>query len=259
MSVSSQMTNMQHEDQDDLNIVLQPQHQLPQSAKGYSPLMLEAYDMLIMRLSVTLIWRCPTPHLLRLYSTYLSHRHLEVGVGTGYLLEHGVFPTLTPTLTLLDCNPTVLAHARRRLSRYQPTVVVQDVMQAQWPVLPRYASIGLNLVLHALSGAPHERMGVFSRLADRLTSDGVLFGSTVLGIYPDMSAAAQKISRKWLAGGLFNNQTDTLDSIQVGLARYFDDVEVYQIGYLAFFVAKRPIRPSHSRLMQAIETSEASS
>lgn len=241
------------QDQDDQNIVLQPQHQLPQSAKIYSPLMLEAYDMLIIRLSVTLIWRCPTPHLLRLYSTYLSHRHLDVGVGTGYLLQHGVFPTLNPTLTLLDCNPNVLAHARRRLLRYQPTMVVQDVMQKNWPILPRYASIGFNLVFHALSGMSHERMAVFGRLADRLTSDGVLFGSTVLGVYPKMSAIAKKVSQKWLASEFFNNNTDTLDSIQVGLARYFDQVEVYQVGYLAFFIARQPIRPSHSQLMRALD------
>lgn len=252
---ASPMTDAQ--DQDDLNIVLQPRHQLPSSAKGYSPLMLEAYDMLIMRLSVTLIWRCPTPHLLRLYSTYLSHRHLEVGVGTGYLLQHGVFPTLTPTLTLLDCNPHVLAHARRRLSRYQPTVVVQDVMQRQWPVLPRYASIGINLVFHALSGSDQERIGLFGRLADRLGSDGILFGSTVLGIYPEMSATAQKASQKWLDAGFFNNRNDTLDSLQAGLARYFDEVEVYQIGYLAFFVARQPIRPSHSQLMRALDQKQA--
>lgn len=222
--------------------VLLPQHQLPSSAKGYSPLMLEAYDMLIVRLSATLIWRCPTPFLLRLYSENLSHRHLEAGVGTGYFLEHGIFPTLQPQLTLLDCHQGVLAHARRRLSRYKPTMIVQDLTHHDWPQLPQYSSIGLNLVYHALAGSPAERARVLQRLAQCLSADGVLFGSTVLGVHAQMSGLARQASEKWLAAGKFNNRQDTPEQVEQALRTAFDDVQVQVMGYVLLFVARQPKR-----------------
>lgn len=234
--------SVMHPQQDSSVPVLLPKHTLPDSAKGYSPLMLEAYDMLIVRLSATLIWRCPTPYLLRLYSENLSHRHLEAGVGTGYFLEHGIFPTLYPQLTLLDCHAGVLAHARRRLSRYKPTMIVQDLTHADWPQLPQYSSIGLNLVYHALAGNDSARASVLQRLAQCLTSDGVLFGSTVLAASPHMSGLARKASQKWLAAGKFNNKKDTPEHVEQALRTAFDDVQVQVMGYVLLFVARRPKR-----------------
>lgn len=215
---------------------------LPISAQGYSRWILEIYDWLILRISSTVVWRCPTPRLLSLYRHYLSHRHLEVGVGTGYLLDHGTFPTLRPQLTLLDCNPQVLAHAKRRLQRYSPSVVVQDVMQADWPQLPRYRSIGLSYVWHALTGTESERVAMLRRLADCLDRDGMLFGSTVVGIHAQMSGLAQSVSRHWQRVGVFNNQDDTYDSVQAALLQVFDEVHMWQVGYVVLFVATQPKR-----------------
>ena len=215
---------------------------LPISAQGYSRWMLEIYDWLILRISSTVVWRCPTPRLLSLYRHYLSHRHLEIGVGTGYLLDHGTFPTLRPQLTLLDCNPQVLAHAKRRLQRYNPSVVVQDVMQADWPQLPRYRSIGLNYVWHALKGSDVERIAMLGRLANCLDSDGALFGATVLGMSEQMSNMAQSVSRHWQRVGVFNNQSDTRESVQAALQTVFAQVEVWQVGYVVLFVATQPKR-----------------
>ena len=215
---------------------------LPVSARGYSRWILEVYDWLILRISSTLIWRCPTPRLLSLYRHYLSHRHLEVGVGTGYLLDHGTFPTLKPQLTLLDCNPQVLAHAKRRLQRYRPSVVVHDVMQSDWPKLPRYRSIGFNYVWHALKGSDDERIKMLKRLSAHLDYEGMLFGSTVIGAHPDMSGIAQAVSRHWQRVGVFNNQHDDLETVKNALSDVFEDIHIWQVGYVVMFVATQPKR-----------------
>ncbi len=221
---------------------LTPAQTLPISARGYSRWMLEIYDWLILRISSTVVWRCPTSQLLSLYRHYLSHRHLEIGVGTGYLLDHGTFPTLRPQLTLLDCNPQVLAHANRRLQRYNPSVVVQDVMQADWPKLPRYRSIGLNYVWHALKGSEAERVAMLQRLSQCLDADGMLFGATVLGATEQMSGTAQAVSRHWQRVGVFNNQSDTQETVRAALLQVFDEVHMWQVGYVVLFVATQPKR-----------------
>lgn len=213
---------------------------LPDNAKGYTQLMLELYDWLILRLSSTLVWRCPTPSLVSVYSHYLSRRHLELGVGTGYLLQHGVFPSHSVDVLLVDCNPKVLRHALRRLVRYSPKAVVLDIMQPEWPDLPRQQSIGLNYVWHGLQGMPEQRAAVFGRLAQLLTPDGVFFGATVRGMHPDMPALARYASQRWLAAGLFNNQNDTPELLTEYLERYFDEVSVWLKGDVMLFVAKQP-------------------
>lgn len=172
---------------------------LPDNAKGYNQFVLELYDFLILRLSSTLVWRCPTASLVFIYSHHLSRRHLEAGVGTGYLLQHGIFPSHSIALLLVDCNTTVVRHALRRLVRYQPKAVVFDLMQAEWPELPKQQSIGLNYVWHGLQGTSEQRGALLGRLAQLLTSDGVLFGATVRGIHPDMPRMARYASERWLA------------------------------------------------------------
>jgi ubiquinone/menaquinone biosynthesis C-methylase UbiE len=170
----------------------------------------------------------------------LSRRHLEVGVGTGYLLQHGIFPSHSVELLLLDCNPTVLRHALRRLARYQPKAIDLDVMQTQWPDLPKQQSIGLNYVWHGLQGTPEQRGALFGRLARLLADDGVLFGATVRGLHPQMSKLARYASQHWLSKGFFNNQYDTPELVTDYLQRYFGEVEVWLRGEVILFIAKQP-------------------
>lgn len=213
---------------------------LPDNAKGYNQVILELYDLLILRLSSTVVWRCSTSHLILLYSHHLSRRHLELGVGTGYLLQRGVFPSHSIDLLLLDCNPRVLRHALRRLARYAPKGLALDLMQPEWPDLPKQQSIGLNYVWHGVQGTPEQRGALFGRLAQLLMSDGVLFGATVRGVHPHMSALARLASQRWLDGGLFNNQGDTPERLTEYLSRYFAEVNVWLQGEVILFVAKQP-------------------
>lgn len=216
---------------------------LPRSSRGYNSLMLELYDFAILKLSSLLFWRCQSAQFITLYRSHVSRRHLEVGVGTGYLLKRAVFPSHWVQLYILDSNPQVLRHASQYLSRYNPTVVLCDLMSNDWPALPQQQSIGMNYVWHALEGTDEARAQVFGRLADYLTNDGVLFGSSVVGIHKAMPKLSQTVSRHWLQAGLFNNQGDNTTCLQRALDAYFDDVHIWQQGQVMFFVAKQPRRP----------------
>ena len=81
----------------------------------YSPLVLSVYDILVLGISNRLLWRCPTPGLVDLYNRNLGARHLDIGVGTGYFLDHAKWPVSRPDITLLDLNPNSLAAAARRI------------------------------------------------------------------------------------------------------------------------------------------------
>lgn len=213
---------------------------LPRSTRGYSDCILELYDFLILKFSTMLIWRCRTSQLVDLYRIYASRRHLEIGVGTGYLLRQAAFPSHWVLLHILDCNPKVLQHAYYRLSRYSPIPVLCDLMTTDWPALPKQQSIGMNYVWHALDGDLQTRGQVFGKLAQYLVPNGVLFGSSVVGLHQNMSKLSQFVSRHWLSVGLFNNIGDCPESLRLILQQYFSEVQVWQEGQIMFFVAKHP-------------------
>jgi ubiquinone/menaquinone biosynthesis C-methylase UbiE len=88
----------------------------------YSSAFLQIYGPVILGFYGDLVWRCPTSRLVQQYRQYIGNRHLDVGPGTGYFLEHARLPRDTE-ITLLDPNPAVLAHAARRLSYLHPSRV----------------------------------------------------------------------------------------------------------------------------------------
>lgn len=213
---------------------------MPKSSTGYSNLVLELYDFLILKFSSMLIWRCRTSQLIELYRSCVSRRHLEIGVGTGYLLNRAVFPSHWVTLHILDCNPEVLRHAYYRLARYSPIPVLCDLMADDWPALPKQQSIGMNYVWHALEGDKAKRGQVFAKLAQYLEPSGVLFGSSVIGIHDHMPKLSRLVSQHWLGAGLFNNHGDNADSLNTILQQYFFEVHVWQEGQVMLFMAKQP-------------------
>src|SRR5207248_475176 len=112
---------------------------------------------------------------------HVGQRHLDVGPGTGYLLEHARLRGDTQ-ITLLDPNRDVLAHATRRLARLHPKSLQADVLKS----LPmqenqRFDSAALNYVLHCLPGPPERKAAAVRNVAAVLKPGGVLFGATVLG------------------------------------------------------------------------------
>ena len=58
------------------------------SVTAYTPRRLALYDAVILGLSCSLVWKCPRRHMLELYNRHVGTPHLDIGVGTGYFLDH---------------------------------------------------------------------------------------------------------------------------------------------------------------------------
>ena len=95
----------------------------------YNPLTLSLYDLVVLGVSNRFIWRCPTREILRLYDERITSNHLDVGVGTGWYLDHCSFPDPDPRLGLMDLNRSSLGKAAARLRRYRPEIRQADILK----------------------------------------------------------------------------------------------------------------------------------
>jgi SAM-dependent methyltransferase len=204
----------------------------------YTPRTLDRYDLVVLGLSNTLIWKCPTRRLLDHYNRHIAMRHLDVGVGTGWFLDHCRFPNRQPQITLLDLNPACLKRASARISRYRPKVVHANVLEPVRVVMGPFASIGLNYVLQCLPGPVAQKAVVFDHLKPFLAPGGVVFGSTLLTNGVERSRSAQALMRFYNKKGIFSNQHDGVEDLRRELAARFDDVRVQVIGCAALFAAR---------------------
>lgn len=85
-------------------------------AAPYTPGLLRFYDAFVLSFSARVLWRCPTDRVLALYDSHAGARHVDVGVGTGYLLDRCAWPVSQPQITLVDLSPTALEYAARRIA-----------------------------------------------------------------------------------------------------------------------------------------------
>lgn len=141
---------------------------------------LALYDTLVLDLICRYVWCCPNARVLDAYRRHLSGNHLEVGVGTGYFLDHARFPVAQPRLALLDLNANCLARTAARVARYAPTRHQANVLEPITLDAQRFDSIGLNYVLHCVPGGFPDKGRVLHHLKQLLNPGGVLFGATVL-------------------------------------------------------------------------------
>ncbi|UPG88622.1 methyltransferase [Luteibacter aegosomaticola] len=209
------------------------------SQSVYSPATLAIYDTLVLRLSNPLVWRCPTGRILDLYNKHVTDAHLDVGVGTGWYMDHCRFPA-PPRLALMDLNPNALAAAARRVERYAPSTHVADVLKPIEGHADTYGSIGVTYLLHCLAGDIRQKAVVFDHLIPLLAPGGTVFGATILAQGVPRSGAAQKLMGFYNKKGIFGNARDSLDDLRLALASRFNDVRVDTIGCVALFSAKSP-------------------
>jgi len=209
------------------------------SQSVYSPGTLAIYDTLVLRISNPLVWRCPTSRILDLYNQHVSASHLDVGVGTGWYMDHCRFPPET-RLTLMDLNPNSLAAAARRVERYSPDTHVVDVLRPIEGHDATYGSIGVTYLLHCLAGDIRQKAVVFDHLIPLLAQGGTLFGATILAQGVPRSGAAVKLMGFYNKKGIFGNARDSLDDLRLALASRFNDVRVDTVGCVALFSARSP-------------------
>ena len=196
--------------------------------------MLRHYDRLL-EFTCNRVWHCPIPRTLELYGRHLSSNHLEVGVGTGYFLEHSRLPGAQPRLALLDLSPHCLARTATRLSRHSPEVYRANALAPIEPRMKGFDSIAMNYVLHCMPGALREKGIAFANLKPLLNASGVLFGSTVLrhGVRCDLGARA--FMRIYNARKVFCNLEDSLADLRRALETTFRNVQIEVIGCVAQF------------------------
>lgn len=204
----------------------------------YSKKSLAIYDALVLGLSNTFIWRCPSRYLIDLYARHVSADHLDIGVGTGYFLDKAAFPVATPRVTLLDPNMDCLEKAADRISRYAPRKVQADAL-VPWPeTLGTFQSVGLNYVFHCLPGTMADKVVLLDHLLPHLSPGGTVFGSTILQGEAPRSWAARKLMSIYNAKGVFSNENDTLETLQGALEARFEDVQIELRGCVALFSAR---------------------
>lgn len=204
----------------------------------YTPKMLSIYDLWVLGVSNSLIWKCRTKHILNWLNQSLTANHLDVGVGTGYYLEHCTFPAPEVRLGLLDLNPNSLAAAANRSARYQPEVYQADVL-APLPDQPRpFDSVSLNYLLHCLPGDLSTKGSLFDHLAPWLNPGAIVSGSTILSEGVPRGFSARRLMRFYNQKKIFTNTTDSLDVLQSQLASHYTDVEVQVVGCVALFRAR---------------------
>ena len=202
---------------------------------AYNPLLLAIYDVWVGKFMARVVWKTPIPPGVERYRRHLGSRHLDVGPGTGYFIEKAAPPAGTE-ITLLDPNPHVLKHVSRRLASMAPATVEADVMKPL-PVDGPFDSAALSFVLHCLRGPMTNKATAVRNIADVLTSDGVLFGGTVLGNEASHTRPARAFLWAFNKRGDFDNLEDTVDGLHGMLGASFRDVEIEVTGSSALFSA----------------------
>jgi len=210
-----------------------------QTAAGaaiYNKLVLSIYDFYVLAFSNQFAWRCSSKDILDVYNQHITNNHLDVGVGTGYFLDHCRFPSDSPKLALLDLNPNSLKVTAACLQRYKPDVYQADVLSPLPPEIKNFGSIGLNYVLHCLPGTMASKGIAFEHLKPCLSSDGVLFGHTILGKGVEHNGLGRRLMNTYNKQGIFSNDQDSLEDLEDQLEKHFHKHTVQMKGCVASFV-----------------------
>ena len=201
----------------------------------YSRALLAVYDVGVLWFSNRFVGRCPSRHMRALYDRKAGARHLDVGVGTGYFLDHCRFPTDTPSITLVDLNENSLRAAAKRIERYRPRVVRANVLEPLELGDVRFDSVGLNFLLHCVPGTIEDKSVVFRNLKPYVEPGGVFFGSTVLTGGVRHTALSRRVNALYNRKGIFANEADSLDGLRRVLEQELGSHELEVRGAVALF------------------------
>ncbi|MCB9760825.1 MAG: class I SAM-dependent methyltransferase [Alphaproteobacteria bacterium] len=196
------------------------------------------YDSFVLGFSARFAWKMPSRSLLGWYAEHLTDAHAEVGVGTGWFLDHARFPSPDPQLVLVDLNPNCLEVTARRVARYAPQTLRANLLEPLPWDGPPVRSVGLNYVLHCLPGPMARKEPAIAHLRAILAPGGVLFGSTLLHNGVPRNALARLLMGIYNRSGVFSNRDDDPQTLEAILRAHFDEVEVRLHGPTALFAAR---------------------
>jgi len=204
----------------------------------YTRKTLALYDIVVLGLSNRFIWKCPTSRILDLYNRHASNNHLDVGVGTGWYLEHCRFPAGGVRLGLLDLNPDCLRRAASRVAHLEPEILQGDLLKPLTFRTPVFASASLSYLLHCLPGDIVSKAVLFDHLKPMMQPGGVVFGATLLSGGVERSGMARALMGLYNRKGIFSNSGDRLSDLEDQLRQRFRDVSIEVAGCAALFVAR---------------------
>ncbi|MBY4130336.1 class I SAM-dependent methyltransferase [Rhodococcus fascians] len=207
-------------------------------AAPYSRLFLNVYDPWVVKISNSVGWRCNRRHFVDLYRQHIGHRHLEVGPGSGWALANIDLPA-DIDLTLLDLNANSLTHTASRLD-VAVTRIQHDVLAPLDTSVDTFDSVSINYVLHCLPGDWSTKAAALTNLRRMLKPEGVLFGSTVIGVDQSFTVLGAALMFTYNKIGAFDNRRDDVPGLRRLLSDGFEQVEVTMVGNVAIFVARRP-------------------
>jgi SAM-dependent methyltransferase len=215
------------------------QEKVEAGAAIYTRLFLSMYDWGALGLHCRFLWACPSRHMLDMYHQHVTSNHLDIGVGTGYFLDHCRFPSLNPRIVLMDLNPNSLHTASRRLARYNPQVYRRNALAPFDLGIPPFDSIGIMNLLHCLPGDMNTKRAVLESAGAVLNPGGVIFGSTILykGVkrHPLATLTLKLVNRK----GIMTNMEDDVAVLKQNLSHHFARSEVRVVGCVALFWAQK--------------------
>jgi hypothetical protein len=196
------------------------------------------YDFLLYGVISKYAWGSSIQRLDSHYKKYVRHNHLEVGVGTGFLLNRVVFDSALPRLALMDLSRECLEKTKRKVARYSPETYLQNLLEPIQHKIDKFDSIGINYVMHCVPGNFKEKGVAFTHLQALLSENGILFGTTVLSEDIHQNLLAKPFM--WLMNslGVFNNRGDNARDLNECLERHFQLIEFEVVGVTAFFAVK---------------------
>ena len=95
----------------------------------YTKRLLSIYDILVLGLSNSFVWNCPTKKLRKVFKDNASRNHLDVGVGTGYYPDK-CLDGRDRRLALFDLNDNSLNESAIRNQRFEPEVYKGNVFES---------------------------------------------------------------------------------------------------------------------------------
>jgi len=206
-------------------------------------------------------WCCSAAKQRAFYSRNLASarpkggpfRLCDIGVATGYYLEHAPIPE-DSEVTVVDLNTNSLDAAADRCVASHPGVTTRkvhgdflepDAGAALAITLPRlggekFDAISCMFLLHCVPGPPARKAEGLQRLAPLLKEDGVLFGTTILGKGVEHNFFGNFLMTAYNKNGSFQNWDDDAESIVQPLRETFADVKFEVVGTVLLFEARKP-------------------
>lgn len=205
---------------------------------AYTPLILKLYNLWVLDISNTWIWRCPKKLQQEQFNQYITENHLDIGVGTGHYLKQCQWLPQAK-LSLMDLNPNCLDVSKNLLQDQAPSVYLHDIFKPKESLFDQFNSISMNYLLHCLPGNMETKSEALANATSMLIPGGVLFGATILADAKFHTKTSQRLCAFYNKKGIFSNQEDTLEKLKSTLAKYLTDVEVSVVGCVSLFKGKR--------------------